>query len=150
EVLGRRPSLEGRRRGPSILRGPRYARPPQDDGERCDGLHHFFFPGPGKPPKPGTFPPRPGSEPPRNFGDRPGIVGGNEGAPGLPGKPGGKPPGIFSASFAISSGDGIPPPKPSMLASPAIGPRLAPPMALITSAMVRCIFNSRLTSSTLV
>ena len=78
----------------------------------------------------------------------PGIVGGKPGAPGIPG---GRPPGIFSASFAISSGLGMPPPpKPSMLASPAIGPRLAPPMAFITSDIVRCILRSLLMSSGLV
>ena len=68
-----------------------------------------------------------------------------------PGNPGGRPPGIFSASFAICSGLGMPPPpSPSMLARPAIGPRLAPPIAFITSAMVRCIFRSLLMSSGLV
>ena len=73
------------------------------------------------------------------------------GRPGIPGNPGGSPPpGIFSASFAISSGDGMPPPIPIMRARPAIGPRaLPPPIAFIMSAMVRCILRSLLTSSTL-
>ena len=48
----------------------------------------------------------------------------------------GIPPGICSASFAISSGDGMPEPSPSACASPAIGPRaLPPPITFIMSAM---------------
>ena len=41
--------------------------------------------------------------------------------------PGAAPPGIFSASAFIWSGEGMPPPKPIAWAMPAIGPRLAPP-----------------------
>ena len=60
------------------------------------------------------------------------------------------PPGIFSASAFICSGDGMPPPpKPIACAMPAIGPRLPWPIAFIMSAMFRCIFSSLLTSSTL-
>ena len=44
----------------------------------------------------------------------------------------------------------MPPPIPIMRARPAIGPRaLPPPIAFIMSAMLRCIFRSLLTSSTL-
>src|SRR5439155_19144077 len=116
----------------------------------CERNFHFFFPNPGNPPSPGGFgPPRPG-RPPENCGGRPGIVGGKPGAPGPAGIPGGNPPGIFLASSAICSGLGMPP-RPSMLAMAAIGPRLRPPpIAFITSAMLRCILSIRLMSSTLV
>src|SRR5579885_2594158 len=85
--------------------------------------NYFFLPKPGSPL--GNFGPSPGR--PGKFGgkvDAPGIFGGGAGAPG---SPGGKPSGIFLASSAICSGLGMLPPKPSILASPAIGPRLAPP-----------------------
>ncbi len=62
---------------------------------------------------------------------------------------GAAPPGIFSASAFICSGDGMPPPKPIACAMPAIGPRLPEPIAFIMSAMFRCIFKSLLSSSTL-
>src|SRR5215204_3227080 len=39
---------------------------------------HFFFPGPGNPPRPGSLPPSPGRFPPGNLGGRPG----KPGAPG--------------------------------------------------------------------
>ena len=43
--------------------------------------------------------------------------------------PGGNcPPGIFFAISASCSGDGIPEPKPIAFASPASGPRFAPPI----------------------
>ena len=60
------------------------------------------------------------------------------------------PPGMFFAISAICSWLGMPPPIPSILARPAIGPRLAPPIAFIMSAMPRCIFSNLLSSSTLV
>src|SRR5207244_13397793 len=72
--------------------------------------------------------------------------GGRFGRPGIPGTP----PGIFSASFAISSALGAPPPKPIMLARPASGPRLPLPIIFIRSLMERCILRSLLISSTLV
>ena len=80
---------------------------------------------------------------PGKFGGSPGRFSGSAPAPG-------RPPGIFLPSSAICSALGMPPPSPSMLASPANGPRLAPPIAFIKSAMVRCIFKSRLMSSGLV
>src|SRR3974377_2181091 len=102
---------------------------------------HFFFPRPGRPSNPGNFPP-PGPGRPGMFGgnfgivgDRPGIVGGNW------------PDGMFFASSAICSGVGMPGPKPIACAMPASGPRLAPPIAFIMSAMPRCIFKSLLMCS---
>ena len=54
----------------------------------------------------------------------------------------------FSASFFISSGDGMPPPSPPpspiACAMPARGPRLPLPIAFIMSAMLRCILSSLL------
>ena len=62
--------------------------------------------------------------------------------------PGGNcPPGIFFAISASCSGDGIPEPKPIAFASPASGPRFAPPIIFIMSAMPRCIFSSLLIAS---
>src|SRR4029077_6233821 len=113
------------------------------------GACHFFFPNPGNPPSPGGLPPRPGSNgPPGSCGGTPGMVGGRPGAPGAPPGSPGNPPGILSASFCISCALGMPAPSPSMLASPAIGPRLPEPIAFITSAILRCILSMRLTSST--
>src|SRR5215469_17145882 len=82
---------------------------PRNDGISHQSNHHFFFPSPGNPP--GNLGPAPGR--PGKLGGRPGIFGGRPGLPGAPGMLAGKPPGIFSASLAISSGLGMPPPNPS-------------------------------------
>src|SRR4051812_41764935 len=94
------------------------------------GRGHFFFPGPGKPPRPGSvgLPLSPVS--PGKFGRperRP--AGRSFGRAGIP--PGAPPPGIFSASALIFSGGGMPPPQPLAFAVPAHRPRLPEPLALI-------------------
>ena len=115
---------------------------------RAAGCGSFLLPQSGKSrgKAPGSFGPSPGQAP----AGRPSPAGPENSAAGLaspgrppgktsrrklpaaslpPGNPPGSPPGIFSASLAISSALGMPPPtaKPSMLARPAIGPRLACP-----------------------
>ena len=57
------------------------------------------------------------------------------------------PAGIFLASSAICSGDGMAEPKPIARAEAGERPRLPLPIIFIMSDMPRCIFNSLLIAS---
>src|SRR3954447_20380187 len=111
---------------------------PRNDGRALLVDSHFFFPKPGKPPRPGKFglPLKPVS--PGKFGRPERKPGGK--SLGNDGMAVGNPPGIFSAIALSCSGEG--PPKPMACAMPAIGPRLPEPIIFIMSAMFRCILRS--------